>query len=308
MCYAALGAVRGIRSLRRLLENTMIQASLRKALFASMALAGLLAFQAQALEPSDADATTPPATETETGVTGVEAAEPSEDVARITPATPASLSTELAKAGLAQQGIDSPSQEQVDAASADVQAMRASGMGWGAIANSMGVRLGSVVSSLNRSKRATDVQASKAIKTATKTPTKSKPGSRHKPAASDEGTLTNVASGEADGTTPSTATSSTGFRFNLGFLGKGRSSDSTSDGDALALNQRGKDKPRGADASGRGNGNSGSKGGGNASGGNKGGSGGSASGGGRGNGGGNKGGRGGGRGNGGGNGGGKGKR
>jgi hypothetical protein len=40
--------------------------------------------------------------------------------------------------------------------------MRASGMGWGAIANSLGVRLGDVVSGLNRSPRATQVQEAKA--------------------------------------------------------------------------------------------------------------------------------------------------
>lgn len=83
---------------------------------------------------------------------------------KITPSQPASLSTELAKAGLTQQGITSPTQDQVAQAAADVQAMRVSGMGWGAIANSLGVRLGDVVSRLNRSPRATAVQEAKAAR------------------------------------------------------------------------------------------------------------------------------------------------
>lgn len=141
----------------------MSQAAVRSLLLSSLTFACLTAVQAQSLSPSLPDAPKPPKPSLPTSP----AAPKQTDTAlpastRVTPAQPASLSTELAKAGLAQQGNLSPTADQVAAASANVQSMRASGMGWGAIANSLGVRLGDVVSGLNRSPRATQVQEAKA--------------------------------------------------------------------------------------------------------------------------------------------------
>jgi hypothetical protein len=60
----------------------------------------------------------------------------------------------LASASLAQQGVTNPTPADVGVAEAAVESMRASGMGWGAIANSLGVNLGSLVSAENRSPHA----------------------------------------------------------------------------------------------------------------------------------------------------------
>ncbi|MFP5325558.1 MAG: hypothetical protein ACLGH2_13025 [Gammaproteobacteria bacterium] len=147
----------------------MSQAAVRSLLLSSLTFACLTAVQAQSLSPSLPDAPKPPkpSLPTSPAAPKVVKAPKQPDTAlpattRVTPAQPASLSTELAKAGLAQQGNLSPTADQVAAASANVQSMRASGMGWGAIANSLGVRLGDVVSGLNRSPRATQVQEAKA--------------------------------------------------------------------------------------------------------------------------------------------------
>jgi hypothetical protein len=60
--------------------------------------------------------------------------------------TQAAFPTLIAQASLAKQGITAPTADQLTAAVAAVQTQRDSGMGWGAIANSLGLRLGSVVS------------------------------------------------------------------------------------------------------------------------------------------------------------------
>lgn len=64
------------------------------------------------------------------------------------------FATDLAKADLAKQGITDPSSGQLADAVKSIQDQRASGLGWGQIANSMGVRLGDVVSAANRSSMA----------------------------------------------------------------------------------------------------------------------------------------------------------
>lgn len=61
------------------------------------------------------------------------------------------FATDLAKADLAKQGITDPTSDQLAAAVKNVQDKRASGMGWGQIANSLGLRMGDVVSAANRS-------------------------------------------------------------------------------------------------------------------------------------------------------------
>lgn len=61
---------------------------------------------------------------------------------------------QLAKADLGKQGITEPTTEQLALATSNVQALRDKGMGWGAIANSLGLRLGSVVSAANRAEKA----------------------------------------------------------------------------------------------------------------------------------------------------------
>jgi hypothetical protein len=64
------------------------------------------------------------------------------------------LTMQLAKADLSKQGITEPTTEQLALAASNVQALRDKGMGWGAIANSLGLRLGAVVSAANRADQA----------------------------------------------------------------------------------------------------------------------------------------------------------
>jgi len=60
------------------------------------------------------------------------------------------MALQLARANLSKQGITEPTTGQLALATSDVQALRDSGMGWGQIANSLGLRLGAVVSAANR--------------------------------------------------------------------------------------------------------------------------------------------------------------
>lgn len=71
----------------------------------------------------------------------------------------------LAKADWAKKGVSLPSKTQLDASTQHIQGMRASGMGWGEIANSLGLRLGDVVSAANRNKHADDAKHPKSEKT-----------------------------------------------------------------------------------------------------------------------------------------------
>lgn len=57
---------------------------------------------------------------------------------------------DLAKASLAKQGISNPTQAQLDAERKAIDAQRAQGMGWGAIAHSLGLNFGKVVSDAKR--------------------------------------------------------------------------------------------------------------------------------------------------------------
>lgn len=77
------------------------------------------------------------------------------------PSTSRNFATEIAKADLAQDGIHHPTRRQLARATHEVQAMRDSGMGWGAIANDLGLRLGEVVSSANRARHAEDAKHTK---------------------------------------------------------------------------------------------------------------------------------------------------
>lgn len=61
---------------------------------------------------------------------------------------------QLARADLSKQGITEPTTEQLALAASNVQALRDKGMGWGAIANSLGLRHGAVVSAANRADQA----------------------------------------------------------------------------------------------------------------------------------------------------------
>lgn len=69
------------------------------------------------------------------------------------------MALQLARANLSQQGITEPTTAQLALATSDVQALRDSGMGWGQIANSLGLRLGAVVSAANRADQADRVAA-----------------------------------------------------------------------------------------------------------------------------------------------------
>jgi hypothetical protein len=72
------------------------------------------------------------------------------------PASPFAVA--LAKESLASGGNTSPTQSQIDAAVASIQAQRAKGMGWGQIASSLGLNLGHVVSAYRASERAADAK------------------------------------------------------------------------------------------------------------------------------------------------------
>ena len=72
------------------------------------------------------------------------------------------FSAEIARADLAATGIADPTDAQLSTRTADVQAMRDDGMGWGQIANSLGLRLGDVVSAANRADKATAQQTARA--------------------------------------------------------------------------------------------------------------------------------------------------
>jgi uncharacterized membrane protein YgcG len=66
-----------------------------------------------------------------------------------------SFTTDLAKANLAKEGVTEPTAEQLSTAETSIQTQRDAGMGWGQIANSLGLSLGSVVSAANRAQPAT---------------------------------------------------------------------------------------------------------------------------------------------------------
>ena len=66
--------------------------------------------------------------------------------------------TQLAKADLSKQGINNPTEAQLAAEVKSIQAQRDNGMGWGAIADSLGLKLGAVVSAANRNIHADDAK------------------------------------------------------------------------------------------------------------------------------------------------------
>lgn len=74
------------------------------------------------------------------------------------------FATNIAKADLAKQGIANPTSAELGAATSKVQGLRDSGMGWGAIANSLGLRLGDVVSDANKARKADDARVAAAEK------------------------------------------------------------------------------------------------------------------------------------------------
>lgn len=65
-----------------------------------------------------------------------------------------SFTNDLAKASLAKDGVTNPSTAQLSSAQASIQAQRDSGLGWGQIANALGLNLGAVVSAANRAEPA----------------------------------------------------------------------------------------------------------------------------------------------------------
>ncbi len=73
-----------------------------------------------------------------------------------------SFTTDLATASLAKTGVTAPTPAQLSTAETSIQAQRDSGMGWGQIANSLGLSLGAVVSAANRAEPATPNAANKA--------------------------------------------------------------------------------------------------------------------------------------------------
>lgn len=66
------------------------------------------------------------------------------------------FATLLARADLRNQGIADPTPAELGAAVQSIQDQRTSGIGWGEIAHSLGLKLGPVVSAANRAKHADD--------------------------------------------------------------------------------------------------------------------------------------------------------
>ena len=64
------------------------------------------------------------------------------------------FATLLAQEDLRKQGITDPTRRELNDAVRSIEAQRASGMGWGEIAHSLGLKLGPVVSAANRAKHA----------------------------------------------------------------------------------------------------------------------------------------------------------
>jgi hypothetical protein len=78
---------------------------------------------------------------------------------KVSTAKPASpFAVALAKESLASSGNTSPTQSQIDASVASIQAQRAKGMGWGQIASSLGLNLGNVVSAYRASEKTADAK------------------------------------------------------------------------------------------------------------------------------------------------------
>lgn len=175
------------------------------------------------------------------------------------------LSTSIALASLAKQDVTDPTVEQVDSAVSDVNAMRASGMGWGLIANTLGLRLGDVVSA-SRAANKQDRRMAKTGEDATNERHVAKPVRETKrvrealPAQSTE-----VASSSAS---TSIGTSAAGERTARG-TAKG-SASSGQGSNAGGSNAGGSGGKAGGSSAGQSSGSGGSKGSGNSSGGGKG--------------------------------------
>ena len=92
-------------------------------------------------------------------------ASPTAPSASVSPATGkmgwgnVNIALALTQTSLTQQNITNPTPAQVASALSGVLDARASGMGWGQIANSMGVSLGSVMSAANKNAKATAASA-----------------------------------------------------------------------------------------------------------------------------------------------------
>jgi hypothetical protein len=88
------------------------------------------------------------------------AATPATTTASVSPARKSASSqdfpADLAKASLAKQGVKNPTPAQLADAQKSIQAQRASGMGWGEIAHSLGLTFGKVVSASHRANPSKD--------------------------------------------------------------------------------------------------------------------------------------------------------
>jgi hypothetical protein len=141
-----------------------------------------------------------------------------------------SFTSLIASASLAEQGVTDPSDADLGAAEANVQAMRDSGMGWGEIANSMNLRLGDVVSAANKSPRAIKTRTATDTDTDTDTETtadgiqRTPPGDKRLAAAGDTTTTRGLGadkSGNQGGATNGGSSSGGGKGGGAGNSGSG---------------------------------------------------------------------------------------
>ncbi|MDO8906110.1 hypothetical protein [Hydrogenophaga sp.] len=170
----------------------------------------------------------------------------------------------IAAESLAQQGVTDPSGTELGAAEASVQAMRDSGMGWGAIANSMNVRLGDVVSAANKSPRAIKTRTDSDTETDTTADRtqRNPPGDKRLAAAGDTITTRGLGAGKSGNQGGASNGGSSGGGKGGG-AGNGGSGGGGKGGGAGNGGSGGGGKGGGNSGGGRGGGNGGGKGGGN---------------------------------------------
>lgn len=172
----------------------------------------------------------------------------------------------IAAESLAQQGVTDPSDTELGAAEANVQAMRDSGMGWGAIANSMNIRLGDVVSAANKSPRAiktrTDADTDTDTETTADRTKRTPPGDKRLAAAGDTTNARGLGAGKSGNQGGASNGGSSGGGKGGG-AGNGGSGGGGKGGGAGNGGSGGGGKGGGNSGGGRGGGNGGGKGGGN---------------------------------------------
>lgn len=137
VAIVALGYTTAARTGRSIGACNNCQQVMNMRLLHTAVLSALLALAGATGAVAQTTSTTPPPAEpTEVEISNIG----NEEILRL-----------LVLAQLKKQGIANPTEADIAAATAILTAQRTSGMGWGAMANAMGLRLGEVISSAKRS-------------------------------------------------------------------------------------------------------------------------------------------------------------